>query len=137
MLPSWDAVPDDDAEPARSAHRVAPGGTFGLRVRSVTEVTRAIRDHVRADDGLRDLWVEGEVGRVTVSTAGHAYFTLKDARAQLQCVWFRDERVRSPVQPQTGLKVVAHGRGLAGRLQRARPAMAAGARRPRRLPGAG
>jgi len=110
MLPSWDAVPDDDAEPARSAHRVAPGGTFGLRVRSVTEVTRAIRDHVRADDGLRDLWVEGEVGRVTVSTAGHAYFTLKDARAQLQCVWFRDERVRSPFQPQTGLKVVAHGR---------------------------
>src|SRR5204862_6611283 len=50
------------------------------------------------------------VGRVTVSTAGHAYFTLKDARAQIQCVWFRDDRVRSPFQPQTGLQVVAHGR---------------------------
>jgi exodeoxyribonuclease VII large subunit len=109
MLPSWDAVPDDEDAP--SSRRVpTPGGTFGLRVRSVTEVSRAIRDHVRSDDGLRDLWVEGEVGRVTVSTAGHAYFTLKDARAQLQCVWFRDERVRSPFQPQTGLQVVAHGR---------------------------
>ena len=87
-----------------------PGGTFGVNVKSVTEVTRAIRERVRGDDGLRDLWVEGEVGRVTVSTAGHAYFTLKDARAQLQCVWFRDDRLRSAFQPQTGLQVVVHGR---------------------------
>ncbi len=108
MLPAWDAVPDD-AGPA-SRGQGSPPGTFGLRVRTVSEVSRAIRDSVRADDGLRDLWVEGEVGRVTVSTAGHAYFTLKDARAQLQCVWFRDDRVRSPFQPQTGLLVVVHGR---------------------------
>ena len=65
---------------------------------------------MRGDDGLRDLWVEGEVGRVTVSTAGHAYFAIKDARAQLQCVWFRDDRGRSAFQPQTGLQVVVHGR---------------------------
>ena len=76
----------------------------------MSEVTRAIRERVRADDGLRDLWVEGEIGRVTVSTAGHAYFALKDAKAQLQCVWFRDERVRSAFQPQTGLQVIVHGR---------------------------
>ena len=94
----------------RSSEGPIPPGTFGLRVRTVSEVSRAIRDRVRSDDGLRDLWIEGEVGRVTVSTAGHAYFTLKDARAQLQCVWFRDDRVRSPFQPQTGLQVVAHGR---------------------------
>ena len=87
-----------------------PPGTFGLHVKTVSEVSRAIRERVRADDGLRDLWVEGEVGRVTVSTAGHAYFALKDARAQLQCVWFRDERVRSAFQPQTGLQVIVHGR---------------------------
>jgi exodeoxyribonuclease VII large subunit len=107
LLPAWDATPDDPDEPRRPP---VPGGTFGLRVRTVSEVSRAIRERVRADDGLRDVWVEGEVGRVTVSTAGHAYFTLKDARAQLQCVWFRDDRVRSPFQPQTGLQVVAHGR---------------------------
>ena len=108
-LPSWDTLPDDpEATPARRP--AVPGGTFGLRVRTVSEVSRAIRERIRADDGLRDVWVEGEVGRVTVSSAGHAYFTLKDARAQLQCIWFRDDRVRSPFQPQTGLQVVAHGR---------------------------
>jgi exodeoxyribonuclease VII large subunit len=82
----------------------------GIRILSVGEAARAIATTVRADEQLRDLWVEGEVGRVTISSAGHAYFALKDDRAQLQCVWFRDERVRSPFQPQTGLRVVAHGR---------------------------
>src|SRR5215212_613977 len=82
----------------------------GLRILSVGDAARAIAGIVRADEQLRDLWVEGEVGRVTISSAGHAYFTLKDDRAQLQCVWFKDERLRSPFQPQTGLRVVAHGR---------------------------
>jgi exodeoxyribonuclease VII large subunit len=82
----------------------------GIRILGVSEATRTIASTVRADERLRDLWIEGEVGRVTISSAGHAYFTLKDERAQLQCVWFRDDRVRSPFQPQTGLRVVAHGR---------------------------
>ncbi len=59
---------------------------------------------------LRDVWVEGEIGQVSISAAGHAYLTLKDAGAQLRCVIFRDERARIPFEPQTGLKVVVHGR---------------------------
>jgi exodeoxyribonuclease VII large subunit len=95
-------------EPAQAPLPPEPAG--GLRILSVGEAARAIATTVRADEQLRDLWVEGEVGRVTISSAGHAYFALKDDRAQLQCVWFRDDRVRSPFQPQTGLRVVAHGR---------------------------
>jgi exodeoxyribonuclease VII large subunit len=96
---------------ARTGSRpIAAPGTFGVRILAVSEATRAIASAVRADERLRDLWVEGEIGRVTVSTAGHAYFSLKDDRAQLQCVWFRDDRVRSAFQPQAGLRVVAHGR---------------------------
>jgi exodeoxyribonuclease VII large subunit len=102
LLPGWDAVPD---APAPSAP-----GTFGLRILAVSEVARAIREAVRADPRLTDVWVEGEVGRVTVSSAGHAYFTLKDARSTLNCVWFNDERVRSAFQPQAGLRIVVHGR---------------------------
>ncbi len=85
-------------------------GGLGLRVLGVSEATRAISATVRADERLRDLWVEGEVGRVTISSAGHAYFALRDEHAQLPCVWFRDDRLRSAFQPQTGLRVVAHGR---------------------------
>ncbi len=90
--------------------RPTPPGTSGLRILAVSEAARIVATLVRTDERLRDLWVEGEVGRVTISTAGHAYFTLKDEKSQLQCVWFRDDRVRSAFQPQTGLRVVAHGR---------------------------
>lgn len=81
-----------------------------MRVLAVSEATGVVASLVRGDEQLRNLWVEGEVGRVTVSTAGHAYFALKDERAQLQCVWFRDDRVRSAFQPQTGIRVVVNGR---------------------------
>ena len=83
---------------------------FVLKILGVSEVTRAVRDAVRADADLRDVWVEGEVGRVTVSSAGHCYFTLKDERSQLACVFFRDDRLASPFEARTGLRVVVHGR---------------------------
>jgi exodeoxyribonuclease VII large subunit len=121
-LPGWDAV--DPEEPVgipvhggppslpSKAPNAAPGapGTFGLRILQVSEVTRAVRSAIRQDPRLVDLWVEGEIGRVTVSSAGHAYFALKDDRNQLQCVWFRDERERSAFTAQAGLRVVVHGR---------------------------
>ena len=126
-LPAWDATdagPDRerpasarpplglgrDAPGPMAPEPIVPGGTFGLTILAVSDVTRAVRDAVRGDDRLRDVWVEGEVGRVTVSSAGHAYFTLKDERSQLPCVWFRDDRMASPFEPRTGLRVVAHGR---------------------------
>jgi exodeoxyribonuclease VII large subunit len=115
-LPGWDAVEPDDPVPA-AAQTAAPKplepkapGTFGLRILQVSEVTRAVRAAIRQDPRLVDLWVEGEIGRVTVSTAGHAYFALRDQRNQLQCVWFRDDRARSPFSAQAGLRVVVHGR---------------------------
>ncbi len=135
-LPGWDHVADDETpltlrrglnlRPAGDAPGLAPlrsptespspprqptaPGAFGVRILNVSEVTRAIRGAVRAEPRLADLWVEGEIGRVTISSAGHAYFALKDDRNQLQCVWFRDDRLRSAFEPQAGLRVVAHGR---------------------------
>jgi exodeoxyribonuclease VII large subunit len=126
-LPGWDADPAEGTRrgPGSTADRAplgnpatgpmpqtsrVPPGTFGLRILGVSEVTRAVRDAIRVDERLRDVWVEGEVGRVTVSTAGHAYFSLKDDKNAIQCVWFRDDRVRSAFQPQAGLRIVAHGR---------------------------
>jgi exodeoxyribonuclease VII large subunit len=111
-LPAWDAVPAEVG--GRAGSRGPSGapapGTFGLRILGVSEVARAIKGAVRQDPRLADLWVEGEVGRVTISSAGHAYFALKDERSQLQCVWFRDDRQRSAFEPQAGLRIVAHGR---------------------------
>ncbi len=81
-----------------------------LRIVMVGDLTRYIRDAIRVAPRLRDLWVEGEVGQVTVSSAGHCYFTLKDERAQVRCMIFRDDRMAIPFQPRTGVRLVAHGR---------------------------
>ncbi len=127
-LPAWDAIDGTESVAAPTSPPPAPAASesdpiepaaatpastapeFALRILGVSEVTRAVRDAVRAEAGLRDVWVEGEVGRVTVSSAGHCYFTLKDERSQLACVFFRDDRLASPFEARTGLRVVVHGR---------------------------
>ncbi|MFI5262809.1 MAG: exodeoxyribonuclease VII large subunit [Candidatus Limnocylindrales bacterium] len=118
LLPAWDEA---SATPVPASPATAPGpvagpgpaagpALSGPRIRTVGEVTREIRDRLRAVPILRDLWVEGEVGQVSMSAAGHCYFTLKDDRAQLRAVIFRDERRAIPFEPRTGLRIVAHGR---------------------------
>ena len=108
-LPRWDAL-EIGTRPAARQGAGRPPGTFGVRILGVSEVTRAVRDALRADPRLGDLWVEGEVGRVTVSSAGHAYFTLRDEKSQLACVFFREDRLASAFEPQAGMRVVVHGR---------------------------
>jgi exodeoxyribonuclease VII large subunit len=108
MTGLWDTVPpagdEDAAEPASET------ATVGPRVFSVGDVTRLVRDAIRTAPRLGRLWVEGEVGQVTVSSAGHCYFTLQDERAQLRCMIFRDDRMAIPLEPRTGIRVIAHGR---------------------------
>jgi len=87
--------------------RPAPGGP---RIISVGDLTRLVRDALRDAPSLRDIWVEGEVGQVSISSAGHCYLTLKDERSQLRCMIFRDDRLAIPFEPRTGLRLVAHGR---------------------------
>ncbi len=108
LLP--DPRPSEAAPGTPQTGAATAPGTFGVRILGVTEVARAIKSAIREDPRLGDLWVEGEIGRVTISSAGHAYFTLKDERSQLPCVWFRDDRLRSVFEARAGLRVVAHGR---------------------------
>jgi exodeoxyribonuclease VII large subunit len=82
----------------------------GPRILAVGELTRLVREAIQRAAPLRDVWVEGEVGQVSISSAGHCYFTLKDERAQLRCVIFRDDRLMMPFEARTGLRLVAHGR---------------------------
>jgi exodeoxyribonuclease VII large subunit len=79
-------------------------------IQSVGALTRLVKETLRGERRLHNVWVEGEVGQVTVSSAGHCYFVLKDERAQLRCMIFRDDRMVIPFTPQTGLRLVAHGR---------------------------
>ena len=58
------------------------------KVLTVSEVTRSIRGILETKFGA--VWVQGEVSNYKLHPSGHQYFTLKEARAQIACVVFRN-----------------------------------------------
>src|SRR6516164_817485 len=59
---------------------------------------------------LTDIWVEGELSNFKASAAGHLYFTLKDERAQLSAVCFRNAARLLRFRPENGKLFRARGR---------------------------
>ncbi len=59
---------------------------------------------------LTDIWVEGEISNFKSSAAGHLYFTLKDERAQLAAVCFRNAARLLRFRPENGKLFRARGR---------------------------
>jgi len=57
-----------------------------------------------------DIWVEGELSNFQASTAGHFYFTLKDDRAQISAVCFRNAARLLRFRPENGKVFRARGR---------------------------
>jgi len=57
-----------------------------------------------------DVWVEGEISNFKSSSAGHLYFTLKDDRAQLPAVCFRNAARFLRFKPENGKSFRARGR---------------------------
>jgi len=76
---------------------------------SVRELTSYIRQLLEVDEVLADVWVEGEVSNFTRSSAGHLYFTLKEADCQVSCVMFRGPAGRLSQLPSDGDAVLVHG----------------------------
>src|SRR5215475_12048289 len=58
------------------------------RVLTVSELTRSIRGTLETKFGA--VWVQGEISNYKLHPSGHQYFTLKDQRAQISCVIWRD-----------------------------------------------
>jgi exodeoxyribonuclease VII large subunit len=58
------------------------------RILTVAELTRAIRATLETKFGA--VWVQGEISNYKLHPSGHQYFTLKDQRAAIACVIFRN-----------------------------------------------
>src|SRR5947199_4578240 len=58
------------------------------KILTVSELTRNIRGALETKFGA--LWVQGEVSNYNLHPSGNRYFTLKDSRAQIACVIFRN-----------------------------------------------
>ena len=77
------------------------------KVFTVGELTRQIRGTLETK--FRSVWVQGEISNYKLHPSGHQYFTLKDQRAQIACVIWRDT-IAPPRQPLVdGTQVQVYG----------------------------
>jgi exodeoxyribonuclease VII large subunit len=81
---------------------------FQRKIYSVSQLSIEIRDLL--ERRFIDVWVEGEISNFKTSTAGHLYFTLKDDRAQLPAVCFRNSARLLRFRPENGKLFRARGR---------------------------
>jgi len=77
-------------------------------VYTVSEITRDVRAILEA--AFETAWIEGEISNFRMAASGHAYFILKDDKAQIKCVLFRGQRVGMKFTPEDGDQVLLLGR---------------------------
>lgn len=77
----------------------------------VSALNRYVKSVLDGDGFLADLALRGEIsGFVNHVKSGHWYFTLKDERASVKAVMFRQEARRLGFVPQDGMRVVVRCR---------------------------
>jgi exodeoxyribonuclease VII large subunit len=86
-----------NAEPARES------ASHGDAVLTVSALNRSVRDLL--EHRFPPVWVAGEVSNLTLARSGHAYFSLKDAQAQVRCVMFRHRGQLLDWAPRDGMQV--------------------------------
>jgi exodeoxyribonuclease VII large subunit len=77
------------------------------KVFTVAELTRVIRGTLEAKFGA--IWVQGEISNYKLHPSGHQYFTLKDQRAQIACVIWRDTMLPARQPLVDGAQVQIYG----------------------------
>jgi len=75
---------------------------------TVSELTEELNSILEEQYSI--VWINGEISNLKKSVSGHFYFTLKDDKAQIQCVIFRGPFAKLKFIPRDGLQVTALGR---------------------------
>ena len=85
------------------------GDLFGAaaKVFTVAELTRQIRGVLETKFGA--VWVQGEISNYKLHPSGHQYFTLKDQRAAIACVIFRNTFPPTAQPISDGAQVQVYG----------------------------
>lgn len=77
------------------------------KIFTVAELTRAIRGTL--ETRFDSVWVQGEISNYKQHPSGHQYFTLKDSRAQIACVIFRNAPLSISQPLADGAQVQVYG----------------------------
>ena len=80
-----------------------------MRILSISELTRYIKDKLESDIFLANIWVKGEISNLKLHSSGHIYLTLKDREACLKTVMFRSRARTLLFYPKNGMSVLVRG----------------------------
>lgn len=78
------------------------------KIITVSELTGDIKSLL--EDNFPALWISGEISNLKMAASGHAYFTLKDDKAQISSVMFRGAVSKLKFNLEDGLELIVHGR---------------------------
>lgn len=76
---------------------------------NISQVNDYVRSLMKRDPILNEIWIRGEISNLVIPASGHMYFTLKDERARIRCVMFRQDRGSMSFLPTNGMQIIAKG----------------------------
>ncbi|MCD4820294.1 MAG: exodeoxyribonuclease VII large subunit [Candidatus Cloacimonetes bacterium] len=75
---------------------------------TVSEINQHLKHII--EHNIPNLIIEGEIANFTRHNSGHIYFSLKDAKSSIRCVFFRSANLRLNFAPKVGDKVTCMGK---------------------------
>jgi exodeoxyribonuclease VII large subunit len=76
---------------------------------SVSDLNRHIKNLIEYDEGLKNIFVKGEISNFKFHSSGHMYFTLKDETSKIRCIMFRTYNSVLKFRPEDGMQVIIRG----------------------------
>jgi len=79
----------------------------GKYIYTVSQLTSSIK--IVLEDSFQNIWIEGEISNFK-AVSGHFYFTLKDDKSELKCVFFKSSNEKIKFEIKDGMQVLCRGR---------------------------
>jgi len=79
----------------------------GKYIYTVSQLTSSIK--IVLEDSFQNIWIEGEISNFK-AVSGHFYFTLKDDKSELKCVFFKSNNEKIKFEIKNGMQVLCCGR---------------------------
>jgi len=80
----------------------------GRYIYTVSQLTSSIK--IVLEDSFQNILVEGEISNFDRPASGHFYFTLKDEKSELKCVFFKSSNEKVKFEIKDGMQVLCGGR---------------------------
>ena len=80
----------------------------GRYIYTVSQLSASIK--IVLEDSFQNIWIEGEISNFDRPSSGHFYFTLKDERSELKCVFFKNSNEKIKFEIKDGMQVLCSGR---------------------------